>query len=197
MYRTGIFCLLAALAVGCTSPSGRIKTEGEGDLVGSRTAGSATYERLIAETTRKLLDDEAPRVRSEGRAVVAFVGVENRSAEELGDMTESTYEMIDTVLVDSDVFTNVSRRYVDAALRETGQRPESLFLRDGRQRFLAELRANGVAPDYLIFAKYTSASTAGEGVSQRNYLLTLEMVSCDTGLIVAKETSKVSKEYTR
>ncbi len=189
--------LALCLVVGCNSHSGRIKTEGEGDLVGSRSAGSATYERLIAETTRKLLDEEAPKVRAAGQAVVAFVGVENRSAEELGDISESTYEMIDTVLVDSDVFTNVSRRYVDAALRETGQRPEGLFLSDGRSRFLAVLRREGVAPDYLIFAKYTSASTAGEGVSQRNYLLTLEMVDCSSGLIAAKETSKVSKEYTR
>lgn len=187
----------ALLTLGCQSHSGRVKTEGEGDLVGSRKAGAETYKRLIAETTRKLLDSAAEDAQRRGKAVIAFIGVENRSAEELGDVTESTYEMVDTTIIESGVFKSISRRFVDAAMMETGQRPESLFLAGGLERFTRVLRRDGHAPDYLLWAKYTSMSTGGEGVAQRDYLLTLELVDAASGETVHKNSAIVTKEYTR
>ena len=44
----------AILAAGC-GPKGRIKGEGEGSLVGARTAGAATYNQLVLQSVEKLL----------------------------------------------------------------------------------------------------------------------------------------------
>lgn len=198
LLRTAALAFLALLIVGCSSTAGRVKTEGEGDLVGAYEAGGETFQRLIAETTRRLLDDQAEEARQQGKAVIAFVGIDNKSREEIGDASESMYEIIDTIIIESRIFTNVSRRYVDSALRETGLRVESLFLSGGIERFTRVLRREGFVPDYLLWAKLTSMSTQGaEGVSQRDYLLTLELVDAASGLVVAKKTAKVSKEYVR
>ena len=48
------------------------------------------------------------------------------------------YELIDTVIVNSGTYTNVSRRYVETALRQTGLRPDEIFLADGRARSTAD-----------------------------------------------------------
>ncbi len=184
----------STLFLACT-PSGRIKTGEEGDLVGANKGGSPTYNQLIAEASRKLLDSAANKERTEGTRQICFVGIENQGIEELGDIRAATNQEIETVLFQSQVFDMISQRYVDSALRETSLRPSDIFLRNNQERFLGVLRDNGQDPDYLLWAIYTTLSTAGESESQRDYLLTLELIDVETGRLVEKETAKVRKAY--
>jgi hypothetical protein len=189
--------LAAVITFSCSTPQqGRIKGEEEDSLVGNRTAGAATYNQLVGDTTAKLLETHRKRLDARGRKLICFVGIENKSAEELAENKDALYEEIDTIIVNSGVYASVSRRYVDSALRVTGLRPDELFLAGGREKFLGVLGEQGFAPDYLLWGKITSLSTSGVEVSEREYLLTMEMVDAHTGLTDAKETSKVRKEYT-
>jgi len=198
MTRKGVLILLvlAMGAIACNSrPKGRIKEGEEGDLVGARTAGSATYNRLIADATRKLLESVAAKLPDTGMRQIAFVGVENRGAEDLGDIREATNQQIETVIFQAKRFDLVSQRYVNHAFMTAGLRPEDLFLASGRDEFVGILREQGQDPDYLLWAIYTTLSTGGEHERQRDYLLSLEMVDAETGRLVEKETAKVRKAY--
>lgn len=185
--------LIAALA-GC-GPQGRVKTADEGSLVGAKKAGAEVYNDLVASTVEKLLNQHAMQASKGKRMVVAFVDIENMSAEELADNREAMYEQVDTIIVNSGAYINVSRRYVEAALRATGLRAEEIFLGKGRKKFMTALGSDGYTPDYLLWGKVTSLSTDGSNRREREYLLTLEMVDANTGLTEAKQTAKVRKEY--
>jgi hypothetical protein len=185
------------LVAGCSSPQARVKNADEPQLVGADRAGSETYDRLVRDTTRQLLETHSGAKSRETPMVVAFVGVESKGAEELRDFREAMFETIDTELINSARYTNVSRRFVDAALRETNQPVDRLFLADGRDAFMSVLQREGVAPEYLLFAKVTTQSTTGVDERERDYQLTLEMVDALSGVVEAKKTSRVSKNYQR
>lgn len=184
--------LVAGLLAGC-GPQARVKGSEEGSLVGSKKAGAETYNQLVGRTVEKLLADRD--VAQGKRMVLCFVDIENMSAEELADNREAMYEEIDTIVVNSKAFTNVSRRYVEAALRASGLRAEEIFLGNGRQKFMSVLGKEGITPDYLMWGKVTSLSTDGENRREREYLLTLELVDAKTGITEAKKSDKVRKEY--
>jgi hypothetical protein len=192
----GIFVsvMLVVCLVGC-GPQGRIKDDDEGSLVGAKTAGAATYNQLIAETSEKLLNQHSSNVEKGEKKIICFVDVENRGAEELGANKEAMYELMDTVIVNSGTYTNISRRYVEAALRKTGLRPDEIFLADGRTKFMSVLGEQGFTPDYLLWGKTTTLSTSGSDMREREYMLTMEMVDANTGLTEAKQTARVRKEY--
>ena len=187
--------LLVCLAFGCNNPKGRVKSGDEGDLVGSKTAGAETYNALIEEATRKLLNAEAARFPEGEVRKIAFVGIENRGAEELGDIRESTNQIIETVLFQAKRYDMIGQRYVTHALQVTSMVAEDLFLKGGRERFVGILRDEGQEPDYLLWAVYTTLSTSGEKERQRDYLLTLELIDAATGRLMQKETAKVRKAY--
>ncbi len=116
--------------VGCRGRQyGHIVERGQPDMVGSHSAGAAVYNPLIEEAVAKLLSRQQMQfqeVSYQGGAevlptpkTVCFVGVENKSIEELGDFKDQIYEQIDTMLVQSDTFQPISKRVVDAALMET------------------------------------------------------------------------------
>lgn len=175
-------------------PAGRVKDESEGSLVGAKTAGAETYNKLVANTVEKLLAEHSAAKKGKPM-LLCFVDIENRSAEELAENREAIYEEIDTIIVNSGAYTNISRRYVDAALRNTGLRAEEIFLGDGRKKFMSVLGKEGFTPDYLMWGKVTTLSTEGSNRREREYMLTLEMVNALTGLTEAKKTDKVRKEY--
>ena len=112
---------------------------------------------------------------------ICFVGVENKSIEELGDFKDQIYQQIDTMLVQSQVFQPVSRRVMDAALRETRLRPDSLLIPENMRCSPAVLERQGQPLNYLLFATVTSGTTERNKSQQRDYLLTLEMVNVQTG----------------
>lgn len=198
-------CLLPLLIVGCRGfQYGHLVRPDKPDLVGSHTAGSEVYRPLVEESVAKLLaaceaDPGTVALSSEGVPVptrVCFVGVENSSSEELGDFKEHLYELIDSRVSQSPAFAPLSRRVVEAALYETRLRPDSLFVPDNMQLFTDVLRKGGQPVDYLLFAKLTSGTTERNASSQRDYLLTLEMVDTRTGMSV-KQQAEIRKGYHR
>ena len=193
-----IMTLLLALSVAfaCAGkPKGRVKSGDEGDLVGSKTAGATTYNALIAEATEKLLNAEAARFPEGDVRKIAFVGVENRGAEELGDIRDSTNQIIETVIFQAKRYDLIAQRYVTHGLQVCAMRAEDLFLRDGREQFVGILREQGQDPDYLLWAVYSTLSTTGEKERQRDYLLTMELIDARSGRLMQKETARVRKAY--
>jgi hypothetical protein len=177
------------------------------DMVGSHTAGSEVYKPLVEESVAKLLGacevvPAAAMVGPDGIPMegvlapkrVCFVGVENYSAEELHDFKEHLYELIDARVSQSPAFSPLSRRVVDSALKETRLRPDSLLVPDNMQLFTHVLQRGGQPIDYLLFAKLTSGTTQRNASSQRDYLLTLELVDIHTGTSY-KELAEIRKGY--
>lgn len=177
---------------GC-SYQGRIKTSDEGTLVGAHNAGADVYNKLIDEVLKKLLD-QASKAEA-NKKVVCFVEIENKGAEELAENKAAIYEQIDTIIVESKQYSSVSRRFVDAALRNTGLRPDDIFLGPGREKFMSVLGSQGIVPDYLLWGTVTNLSTVGLKVREREYMLTMELVNAQTGLTEAKKSTKLRKEY--
>lgn len=202
------FCLLglALASVGCRGfQYGHLVRPEKQDMVGSHAAGSAVYRPLVDEAVAKLLGDcevapAAAVLDPNGMPLakrVCFVGLENHSAEELADFREHLYELIDTRVNQSPSLQPLSRRVVDAALKETRLRPDSLFIPDNMQLFASILQRDGQPVDYLLFAKLTSGTTERNASSQRDYLLTLEMVDVNTHHTVSKQQAEIRKGYHR
>lgn len=196
---------IVLVIAGCrASQFARVIQPGEREMVGSHQAGQETFEPLIDEAIAKLLGRhcqqplEVQSVQVEPLPLpskrVCFVGVENRTAEELGDFKEQIFELIDSKLLASDEFKPISRRYVDAGLRETRLRPDELFVPGNLRSFVSVMEQQGQPFDYLLFAKLTSGTTRENHDYQRDYLLTLELVDLQTGA-QDKQTAGLSKGY--
>lgn len=217
------FLMLAAAtsaASGCAGRQyGHLLTSQDVDMVGSHQAGAAVWNPLVDEAVAKLLGRcETGLVRPAGftpplaagelppgaiptdgqmhagPASICFIGLENKSAEEMIDFKEQLYERIDSQVNSATNVRMVSRRMVDAALRETRMRPDSLFMPGNRELFAAALGRQGSPIDFLLYGKITSGTTERNDSSQRDYLLTLEMVNIHTGDVI-KESATIRKGY--
>jgi hypothetical protein len=196
--------LMAATALsGCRGYQyGHLVSKDTPAMVGSHSAGGEVYEPLVEESVAKLLGScqggaAAGSIGLDGLPMtsrVCFVGVENKSAEELGDFKEQIYQLIDTQINRADTFEAISRRMVDSALHETRLRPDSLLVPSNMQLFTAVLQRDGQPVDYLLYATLTSGTTERNKSSQRDYLLTLELVNTRTGAYT-KEQAEISKGY--
>ena len=193
------------LAVGCRGKQiAHVLRGDQADMVGSHEAGAETWKPLVAEATCKLLatqQGEIQQVSHQGglppadvRKRICFVGVENKSQEELGDYREQLYEQIDTIINESKTFAVVNRRFVEAGLKQAGLRPDDLFVPNNRRNFVAMMESLEQPFDYLLFAKVTSGTTDNNGDYQRDYLLTLELVNVVNGDF-AKESAELRKGY--
>ena len=217
---------LVLVASGCAGRQyAHILNPDDTDMVGSHAAGSATWNPLVESSVAQLLSRCPPVVQTStdigvgggvatmaggeivgdnvvahsaaiSPATVCFVGIENKSAEELCDWKDQLYETIDSQINSAEGYRGVSRRMVDAALRETRLRPDSLFLPNNRQLFAAVLGRGGMPVDYLLFAKITTGTTDRNKSSQRDYVLTLDMINVHTGDYI-KESAKIRKGYSR
>jgi hypothetical protein len=187
---------LAVLPLAGCGPRGRVKDDNEGDLVGSRKAGAETYNRLVNETTKKLLGDIERKPAPGKKLVIAMLPIDNEGAEELGDIRAATYESAAQVVFDSGLFTMLDKDYIDTVVKKVGMRPKDLFLQEGIEKFLSVLRKDGKDPNYLLLTNYTTLSTGGVGgTSQRDYQMTMRLVDSGSGETVARKTTKVRKEY--
>jgi hypothetical protein len=195
---------LAYFSLGCRGHQyAHLLRPDQPDMVGSHAAGSEVYDPLVEEAVARLLASCAGipvhSVSTNGNDAigkVCFVGVENKSAEELGDFKDQIYQMIDGQINQSANFEAVSKRMVDAALIETRLRPDSLLVPSNMQLFTAVLQRQGQPIDYLLYATLTSGTTAKNSSTQRDYLLTLEMVDTRTGNYT-KEQAQIRKGYHR
>jgi hypothetical protein len=175
-------------------------------MVGSHQAGAATWNPLVDESVAKLLGRAMPGTvvpagfdggnpaEGCGTATICFIGVENKSAEEIGDFKDQIYERVDAGISGASHFKTVSRRMVEAALMETRLRPDSLFLPANRDAFAGVLGRQGTPIDYLLFATITSGTTQRNSSYQRDYLLTLEMVNIHSGEFL-KESANIRVGY--
>jgi hypothetical protein len=178
-----------------------ILDEDDEDLVGSHEAGAAVYEPLVKEAVSKLLGDEIAGIQqarfnegTEQPKKVCFIGVENDGVEEIGDFKNQLFELIDASIVSAHAFDSISRRYVDAGLKETRIRPEELFLPRNQREFTMVLEQAGQPFDYMLFARLTTGTTRRNDDKQRDYLLTLELVNVHNGRHT-KQQAKIRKGY--
>jgi hypothetical protein len=198
----GAACVASPTWWGCRGRQyGHVLSPEQANMVGSHAAGAETYSALIAESMGKLLGRQQAAICQATHAAgppapkrICFVCVENYSAEEVGDFREQIYEEIDGQISASGAFVPVSRRFVDAALRETRLRPDALFVPENRRAFASVLEQQGQPFDYLLYAKLTSGTTQNNQDYQRDYLLTLELIDVQTGGY-DKESAKLRKGY--
>jgi hypothetical protein len=130
------------------------------------------------------------------RKRICFVGVENKSAEEIGDFREQIYQKIDTCIAQSEMFDVIHKRYVEAGLRQCQLRPDDLFIPGNRRQFSAAMEQLEQPFDYLMYATVTSGTTRSNKDYQRDYLLTLELIDMDSGRS-DKESAEIRKGYTK
>lgn len=204
MDRRGFLGLMGAVlagSAGCRSnPSAEVITDNRKDMVGTTAAGAETYKPLIDESLGKLLarhatvggvqtvSGPAPAKR------ICFVGLENKSSEELGDFKEQIIQIIDTKINTSGVFMQVSNRYASAGLQKARLRPDELFIPANQRKFLQIMESDGQPFDFLLFATVTSGTTMGNNTKQKDYMLTLELVDIRTGS-PDKESATLRKGY--
>ena len=200
--------LVANLLLGCGALAGTgcrskqiasVRTPGQGDMVGSHTAGAETFKPLVEEAVGSLLTRHAPQAVPAGTIPpppmrICFVAVENKSAEEIGDFKDQIYEVIDTKIVNSHVFAPVNKRFVEAGLMQTRLRPDQLFVPENMRGFTLAMEQAGQPFDFLLYATITSGTTHSNKDYQRDYLLTLEMIHVKTGQY-DKQAASLSKGY--
>ncbi|MCX7392801.1 MAG: penicillin-binding protein activator LpoB [Planctomycetales bacterium] len=190
------------LSIGCRGRQfAHILNGDDRDMVGSHTAGAETWEPLIQSSVSQLLGRQmrdVQHVAHDGqpdRKRICFVGLENKSAEELGDFGEQIYEKIDTCINESEMFELINRRYVESGLRESGLRPDDLFTPSKQRTFTAAMEKIEQPFDYLLYAKVTSGTTPSNHKDyQRDYLLTLELVNIASGH-ADKSSAELRKGY--
>lgn len=202
--RLGAFVLGSAVAfeAGCRGHQyAHVLKDDQHDLVGTHCAGAETFKPLIDEAVGKLLARQGcpPPIQQTGGPVpgpkrICFVGLENRSAEELGDFKDQICQIIDNRIVESKAFQPISPRFVSVGLKDLRLRPEELFMPANQRKFLAVMEQHGQPFDYLLFANLTSGTTTSNKDYQRDYLLTLEMVNIQTGE-PDKESATIRKGY--
>lgn len=173
----------------------------ENNMVGSHKAGSEVYEEQVTEAVGKLLGKECSQIQQvshEGlgprKKKICFLGIENASAEDLGDFKAHLFELIDQKISESDMFEQLSERAVSVGLERCRLRPDELFIPSNQRTFQQAMERNNQPFDYLLFAKLTSGTTASNGDYQRDYLLTLELVNIETSE-GQKVSAKVRKGY--
>jgi len=194
MVRILTIAAVAACMLGCRSTTqGRLMDKDEDDLVGARAAGTETHSRLIDEALTKLLTRHEGEVKS-AHAKVAFVDLENKSAEELGDFREQIMQIIETVIENSNRYRMISRRFVQTALNECRIAPNQIMLPKYRRQFAQVLEQQNNPVDFVLYAVLTSGTTAGVRSTQRDYILSMELINVVTGDL-DKESARVRKEY--
>ncbi|XZE44296.1 penicillin-binding protein activator LpoB [Pirellulaceae bacterium SH467] len=199
----GLGTLMVSVSSGCKGYQyGHVIKPDAPNLVGSHEAGAEVFDPLVDEAVAKLLARQQmvtadTPLGPDGEPLpktICFVGIENKSAEDIGDFKDQLYQQIDSRLLEANSFRSISRRMVDAALYETRLRPDSLMIPDNMRLFTAVLERQGAPIDYLLFAVLTSGTTTRNSSTQRDYDLTLELVNLHSG-IADKQTAEVRKGY--
>lgn len=193
--RTFLAAPLGLALAGCRGQRqfARIVNPGDRLMTGSHQAGSETFGPLVDEAVAKLLARHAEMPVQQvsfdesGQALpcppkrICFVGVENKSAEDIGDFKDELYEVIDARLLESPTFEPLNRRFVEAGLRETRIRPDQLCVPERMRAFAAHLEREGEPIDYLLYATLTSGTTRENRDYERSYRLTMELVDVRSG----------------
>lgn len=191
---------------GCRhTQKGRVMSNDEANKVGSHQAGAEVFRPIVCEATEELLakaymqPQTSSVILGDGTPVrrVCFIELENKTNEEIGDFKDQLEEIIDSKISESTSFTTVSPRAVKGVLRQTGFRPDDLFLPSNMAKFSAAMQQDGEPFEYLMFAKLTSGTTADNIDKQKDYMLTLEMVNLSMPNDRLNVNKMIRKEYMR
>jgi len=195
--------LLAIPCTGCRNVQhAKVLADNEADMVGSHAAGGETWKPLVQESVSKLLGRQFSQVQLTAHEVpaarkrICFVGIENKSAEDLGDFKEQIYQHIDSLISESETFDVINRKYIESGLQQCGLRPEQLFLVNNQRMFAASMEQFQQPFDFLLYATITSGTTKTNKDYQRDYLLTLELIDIHDGR-TEKESAEIRKGYRR
>lgn len=195
--------LFAAPLTGCRNVQhAKVLGQNDADMVGSHAAGTETWRPLVQESVGRLLGRQATEIQLTGhetphaRKKICFVGVENKSSEDLGDFKEQIYQHIDTLINESECFEAINRRYVQSGLEACGLRADQLFMVNNQRMFAAAMEQYSQPFDYLLYATITSGTTESNKDYQRDYLLTLELINIHDGH-TQKESADLRKGYRR
>ena len=196
--RTATAALLAAaMAAGCTGPSARMKTDDEGTLVDVSKGGTETYKALISKGVNQVLEEHRLTLAGGAeRPLIAFLGIRNKSSEELGEFKTAMTNEIETALVSTRYYQVISMEAVYAAQREANIRDISdLTTNRGREAFLAVLNKDGRPPQFLFYGESTTMSSQGIGERERTYQLKLQMLDSSNGIVQTQKMVEVRKAY--
>ena len=196
--RTATAALLAAaMAAGCTGPSARMKTDDEGTLVDVSKGGTETYKALISKGVTQVLEEHRLTLAGGAeRPLIAFLGIRNKSSEELGEFKDAMTNEIETALVGTRYYQVISMEAVYAAQREANIRDiADLTTNRGREAFLAVLNKDGRAPQFLFYGESTTMSSQGIGERERTYQLKLQMLDSSNGIVQTQKMVEVRKAY--
>jgi hypothetical protein len=194
---------LSVFMAGCRSQqTAQVVKPGEKEMVGSHEAGGETFGPLVDTAVTNLLARHSQQIQPTGfnesippqPMRICFVGLENKSSEEIGDFRDQIYQMIDSRILNSQIYQSVSQRYVAAGLHECGLRPDQLLIPENMQRFTAVMQQQGQPFDYMLYATITSGTTRSNKDYERKYLLTLEMLNTHNGQY-DKESAELEKKY--
>ena len=198
---TSLAGFTAATLLGCRGQQvGEVMKDNKKDLVGNTAAGAETFKPLIEEAVGKLLARQSAglqpaSVPAPAPKRICFVGLKNKSSEELFDFKDQIVEIIDTRINTSQVFAQISREFFVAGLREAQLQPDDLFVPTKQRQFIKVMESQGSPIDYLLFASLTSGTTRSTNDNtQKDYLLTLELVNIQTGT-PDKESASIRKGY--
>jgi Peptidoglycan-synthase activator LpoB len=192
--------LSSMAAIGCRNHQfAHVLKDNQRDMVGSHEAGAETFNVLVDESVAKLLGRQSadcvdPVTGEAMHKRVCFVGVENLSAEDIGDFKDQLFEQIDSAVASSGTFNTISSRYVENGLRQLRLMPEDLMVPTHRAAFQNVMQQHEQPFDYLLFGKLTSGTTSDNKSYQRDYLLTLELIDVNDGSF-DKESAKIRKGY--
>ncbi len=200
----GLLGLGTCAQLACRSnQTAEVVKPGDKTMVGSHAAGGETYGPLVDGAVSNLLARHSGGVQPAsymqgaspaGPMKICFLGVENKSIEDLGDFRETLYEQIDQRILNSGTFQCVSKRFVDAGLQAANLRPEEVFIPQN-MRILTERMEQMHQPfDFALIAKVTSGTTQHNANYEREYILTLEMLNVHNGAY-AKESATIVKKY--
>ena len=194
----GFFGLLA-FSTGCASQKGQLLDADDPMRIGSHQAGSEIFDPATENAVRGLLArvENSTEINTGTPRRICFVGVENASAEEMGDIKQDLNEMIRTQITQSPCFETIDSRAIASGLRQTNLRGDDLLLPENRAKFNDALGGMGKAFDYILFAKVTTATTRDNADSQVKYSLTLDLVDVQSGATAARESVALRKNYNR
>jgi hypothetical protein len=186
--------VLFSSCVGDKHPA-RIKGDNERNIVDVSGAGAATFERLINSTVSKLLEPYKGEFAELKVRALAFVDLENRTSEELGEWREQLIDKIEASVNERREFKAISIRFVSTVLKEMGNPPiDKLFLPKGRREFAKVMEQKSTPVQYLMWGRLTRGVTQGVDKRQANYVLSLELINIKTGEQNKKITT-VRKEF--
>ena len=197
----GGVCLAIVFLAGCQSaPKARVRQAGELSLVDDTRAGAVVYRQVIDQALKSLSDKY--RAKTAGQATftkvkVAFLGVDNSTNEELGSWRQQINDIINRSVNESGDFLDISfERFIKPAMKRTGVRKEFLALPADRRKLTQVLEQSGSPVDAFLFASLSQGNSRAGGLTQSDYLLTLELMDTNDGTRIMA-TGELSKEYSR